>query len=278
MWNSFYICTLKITNPTDMDLVNRLKFFLESNNIAISQFADTCRIPRPTLSQILNGRNKKISDELISKIHAAYPSLSVLWLMFGEGDMESFANNETSEPQKAGFSSYQSDYPAIHQSNTLPFEQDIQTSEYIPEKPEEKPASYNSAFSQDETVADDFNYNESGEEMPRHDSGTPISFYNPIPKRPAQRVEPMTLNDSDTTEKNIRVQPANIYGGNPPSDDNTNFEVGNTSDSADTTPHPTSIPLCGGASISLDTPASKKITNIVVFYSDNSFQSFYPTK
>ena len=68
-----------------MDLVNRLKFFLEKNNIAISQFADTCGIPRPTLSQILNGRNKKISDELISKIHAAYPALSVLWLMFGEG-------------------------------------------------------------------------------------------------------------------------------------------------------------------------------------------------
>lgn len=55
--------------------------------IANSQFADTCKIPRPTISQILNGRNKKISDELISKIHDAYPQLSVLWLMFGEGEM-----------------------------------------------------------------------------------------------------------------------------------------------------------------------------------------------
>ncbi len=52
-----------------------------------SQFADTCDIPRPTVSQLLNGRNKKVSDEIISKIHAAYPSLSVMWLLFGEEPM-----------------------------------------------------------------------------------------------------------------------------------------------------------------------------------------------
>ena len=44
---------------------------MDNQQIAISQFADNCQIPRPTMSQILNGRNKKISDELISKIHAA---------------------------------------------------------------------------------------------------------------------------------------------------------------------------------------------------------------
>ena len=52
-----------------------------------SQFADTCDIPRPTVSQLLNGRNKKVSDEIISKIHTAYPSLSIMWLMFGEEPM-----------------------------------------------------------------------------------------------------------------------------------------------------------------------------------------------
>lgn len=71
-----------------MDIVSRLKQFIESHGIAVTQFADTCRIPRPTLSQLLNGRNKKVSDEIISKIHTAYPSLSMMWLMFGEGNME----------------------------------------------------------------------------------------------------------------------------------------------------------------------------------------------
>ena len=84
-----------------MDIVNRLKLFMDINKIAISQFADTCNIPRPTMSQILNGRNKKISDELISKIHIAYPHLSVLWLMFGEGDMSTEGNIATSEPENA---------------------------------------------------------------------------------------------------------------------------------------------------------------------------------
>jgi len=70
-----------------MDIVTRLKMFLEQTGISNSQFADTCEIPRPTLSQLLNGRNKKVSDEVIGKIHRAYPSLNVMWLMFGDGEM-----------------------------------------------------------------------------------------------------------------------------------------------------------------------------------------------
>ncbi len=82
-----------------MDIVTRLKSFMTALNIANSQFADTCHIPRPTISQILNGRNKKISDELIGKIHDAYPQLSVMWLMFGEGDMLINSNIQISEPK-----------------------------------------------------------------------------------------------------------------------------------------------------------------------------------
>lgn len=74
---------------TEMDIVNRLTTFMETYGIGSTQFADACGIPRPTLSQILSGRNKKISDAVIAKIHSAYPSLSVLWLLFGEGPMES---------------------------------------------------------------------------------------------------------------------------------------------------------------------------------------------
>ena len=70
-----------------MDIVTRLKMFLEQAGISNSQFADTCDIPRPTLSQLLNGRNKKVSDEVIGKIHRAYPTLNIMWLMFGDGEM-----------------------------------------------------------------------------------------------------------------------------------------------------------------------------------------------
>ncbi len=83
-----------------MDIVSRLKRFLLENGISNSLFADNCGIPRPTLSQLLNGRNKKVSDELISKIHTAYPALNVMWLMFGDGDM--FVPNANSSSPSPG--------------------------------------------------------------------------------------------------------------------------------------------------------------------------------
>ena len=70
-----------------MNIVERLNSFLEQFGITKSQFADNCDIPRPTASQILSGRNKKISDDIISKIHNIYPELSISWLLFGEGEM-----------------------------------------------------------------------------------------------------------------------------------------------------------------------------------------------
>ena len=38
----------------------RLKGFIQSQGLTNSQFADNCGIPRPSLSQLLGGRNKKI--------------------------------------------------------------------------------------------------------------------------------------------------------------------------------------------------------------------------
>lgn len=65
----------------------RLKVFIDSCGLSHSQFADKCGIPRPTLSQVLSGRNKKISDVIIGQIHRTFPELSVVWLLFAEGSM-----------------------------------------------------------------------------------------------------------------------------------------------------------------------------------------------
>lgn len=75
----------------------RLKGFIDQSGLTSSQFADQCGIPRPTLSQLLSGRNKKISDVIISQIHAGFPKLSVLWLLFGEGPMMVTPVDELSE-------------------------------------------------------------------------------------------------------------------------------------------------------------------------------------
>ena len=86
-----------------MDIVSRIKTFLSINGIAYSIFADKCDIPRPTLSQLLNGRNKKISNEVLDKIHVAYPELSMMWLMFGEGEMMSEIGKNITNPQSSIF-------------------------------------------------------------------------------------------------------------------------------------------------------------------------------
>ncbi len=80
-----------------MDIVDRLITYRDFTGLTNSQFADKAGIPRPTLSQFLNGRNKRLSDEFTSKLHIAYPDLNILWLLFGEGDMVTSQNIEISE-------------------------------------------------------------------------------------------------------------------------------------------------------------------------------------
>ncbi|MBD5369561.1 MAG: helix-turn-helix transcriptional regulator [Bacteroides sp.] len=66
-------------------LASRLKTYIDTLGYTSVQFADICKIPPASLSQILSGRNKKVSDKTISLIHDAFPDLSIMWLMFGEG-------------------------------------------------------------------------------------------------------------------------------------------------------------------------------------------------
>ena len=87
-----------------MDIAARLSQFRDYTELSNSQFADKAGIPRPTLSQFLNGRNKRLSDDLAMKLHIAYPRLNMLWLLFGEGSMLVDGNFEISEsknPQKS---------------------------------------------------------------------------------------------------------------------------------------------------------------------------------
>lgn len=80
-----------------MNFVSRLNLVISHLSITSSQFADAINLPRPSLSQILNGRNKKISNEVIEKIHTAFPSINISWLLFGEGNMTSESINSSNE-------------------------------------------------------------------------------------------------------------------------------------------------------------------------------------
>lgn len=94
------------TGMSEDNIAIRLKFLIEKLRYSPSQFADECKIPRPTFSQILNGRNKKISDQIIRQVHEAFPNVSINWLLFNEGDMLIgnpslvHSNEEDSEPSE----------------------------------------------------------------------------------------------------------------------------------------------------------------------------------
>lgn len=106
-----------------MEISDRLKLYIDHTGLTSSQFADLAGIPRPTLSQLLNGRNKKVSNELTGKLHASFPDLNILWLLFGEGDMGPVANMQFSEPKNAHdgnlFDENVSDYKQYTPDNSL---------------------------------------------------------------------------------------------------------------------------------------------------------------
>ena len=105
------------------NFATRLKLFIDSIKIPTTRVADLCDIPRPSFSQLLSGRNQKVSDVLIQKIHKAFPDLSVIWLMFGEGSMLNSENKSTEggneeEPSKP--SEMHSEIPETRINGQLP--------------------------------------------------------------------------------------------------------------------------------------------------------------
>ncbi|WP_019947254.1 helix-turn-helix domain-containing protein [Hymenobacter aerophilus] len=67
-------------------MLDRIQELLRVREISASQFADAIGVSRPVVSHILSGRNKP-SLEVVQKIIAAFPDLSLNWLLNGTGPM-----------------------------------------------------------------------------------------------------------------------------------------------------------------------------------------------
>ena len=79
----------------------RLKQFLAAENISQSQFADTIKVVRASVSHVLSGRNNPGYD-FIKAIMAAYPTLNMDWLILGKGKMykEVAQDGPTASPER----------------------------------------------------------------------------------------------------------------------------------------------------------------------------------
>lgn len=224
-----------------MDLVNRLKYYMDSTGLTISQFADRCAIPRPSFSQIMNGRNKRISDEVISKIHSAFPGLSVMWLMFGEGEMETDANTQFSEPQNGASDN---EYPI----------QETDIHEVATDDPH--------LFS----AEDSYRKNQQNE-------NSLISFDTEEQKTPKTSAPAIERNLHNDITRTLGDRDANTAMNTAMPQATADTRRTFATESTGIINNPASSDK---GKISISTDAGKKITNIVVFYSDNSFQSFLP--
>ena len=84
-------------------MVERIRTLLETRQLTPTQFADAIGVARPIVSHILSGRNKP-SLEVVQRILAAMPDLSMTWLLNGTGPMRSVpaaeATSSSSAPPK----------------------------------------------------------------------------------------------------------------------------------------------------------------------------------
>ena len=134
---------IKITNMN-----TRLKQFLAAENVTQSQFADTIKVVRASVSHVLSGRNKPGYD-FIAAIISAYPHLNIEWLLLGKGKMYKNTVSEESQPKPVNIGS---DFPLLFSDYD-----DLPPAEELPEIPQvhSLPSSENSAQTSNSMNASD---------------------------------------------------------------------------------------------------------------------------
>lgn len=251
-----------------MDLVSRLKLYLNHRGISVTQFADECDIPRPTASQLLAGRNKKVSDEMIGKIHYTYPGLSISWLMFGEGEMLTNSDNKV--------------IPTINQS-----EKNIQSSggfrnNLNPIMDIDQSATSHAADYSNSTVASNVHFPQTSENENPVQSPSAPSVENgytntpPSGQQSFQSHKAQPLSQSYGSPATTYTQPStpqsqnNMTGQHGPNGEKEKSKstfVFSDTESSDKDALRT---------IRLTPDVRKSVVGIVVYYNDNTYESFIP--
>ena len=67
---------------------DRIVQIMKKEGLTNAEFAEKIDISTSSLSHIFSGRNKPSLD-VVLRIHKAYPSINLYWLINGEGEMES---------------------------------------------------------------------------------------------------------------------------------------------------------------------------------------------
>jgi|TARA_B110000902_G_C14102862_1_gene511328 transcriptional regulator with XRE-family HTH domain len=74
-------------------MYERLRGWMESEDLKSSVLADNIGVNRATISHILSGRNKP-SIDFLEKLLSTYPNINANWLISGVGYMQSNINEK----------------------------------------------------------------------------------------------------------------------------------------------------------------------------------------
>ncbi len=109
----YYICKMK----------DRIYKIMQKAGMSNMEFAEKIGISTSSLSHIYNGRNKP-SLEVVMRIHKAYPTIGLDWLLYGDGEMEvaapSVAGVELKAAENAKFASEDQGDSENHKENYVP--------------------------------------------------------------------------------------------------------------------------------------------------------------
>lgn len=71
-----------------MELKDRISAIIEMSELSASAFAKKIGVKTPqAIYDLLSGKTKTLSSDILVKVTSCYPMLSVEWLMTGVGDM-----------------------------------------------------------------------------------------------------------------------------------------------------------------------------------------------
>ena len=76
----------------------RIQEIISKEHISNADFAERIKVSPATISAILNDRNKPSLD-VVTKIHAAFPKISLAWLIDGEGEMYNHKQTVSAVPE-----------------------------------------------------------------------------------------------------------------------------------------------------------------------------------
>lgn len=228
-------------------MVDRIREILNAHHLSPTQFADMIGVARPIVSHILSGRNKP-SLEVVQKIVAAFPELSLPWLLSGTGSMEASTAPVTVAPPPP-------------------------TRRLAPKTPETpRPATNRSTpDSMDATAA------ASATEVPANatvPSAKSLGGSNEAPDALPLVSAPLAAPTPATSAANEYVSPAVALS--QPVDGNTANKVAAGADASQAL-HPAEKASALGVAQLVAEP-NKAIRRIVIFYQDGTFSDYQPEK